>query len=71
MAPLRKQTQRAAQAFGTAASDDIGGHEVLMFADSAGNRNWYWISGGEFVVVAAADEGHGGPIIAELSARTT
>lgn len=33
----------------------IGGHDMLEFVDAAHHTNWYWISGEEYVVVAALD----------------
>lgn len=37
----------------------IAGHDMLEFTDAAENVNWYWISGKEYVCVAALDRESG------------
>lgn len=69
-AALDQQSQQAAQHYGTAASRDMFGHEVLEFTDLNHRPNWYWVSGDEFVMVTARDYDAGAAFVANLAART-
>lgn len=69
-AAMDQQTRQAAQRYGTAASGDIYGHEVLEFTDLYKQPNWYWVSGDEFVMVTAHEYDAGAAFVANLSART-
>lgn len=69
-AALHEQVRRASESFGVADTDDVAGHEMVIVVEASGRPTWYWVSGAEFVIVRAVDAAHGGPIAAQLSART-
>lgn len=46
-------------------------HEVLLFTDDGVQPNWSWVSGDEFVMVTAPEQGPAGDrVVALLSALT-